>query len=226
MTESSSFPGGSNPVQLHYLAPRTPVARTTEDPEAPARDPLDSSDPHGEIPGTESDASGVSGGGQSGVAEAGLRDAQPRGRTSRSVLWLAFACFSLLGQGERCQVDKRFASPSATLSTYWQALLDGDAETAWSCVDDGRPGLPMPGMIWFLPPSDTLRLTNIRALPVTNGRVMVRYDVEFVPRGVAEVRAFENSDELVRRRGEWRLARRVGEASFPDWEPTRQPIDS
>jgi len=123
-------------------------------------------------------------------------------------------------------VDKRFASPSATLSTYWQALLDGDAETAWACVDDGQPGLPMPGMIWFLPPSDTLRLTNIRALPVTSGRVMVRYDVEFVPRGLAEVRAFENSDELVRRRGEWRLARRAGEASFPDWEPTRQPIDS
>lgn len=84
----------------------------------------------------------------------------------------------------------------------------------------------MPGMLWFLPPSDTLRLTNIRALPVTNGRVMVRYEVEFVPRGVAEVRAFENADELVRRRGEWLISRRAGEASFPDWEPTRQPIDS
>jgi hypothetical protein len=189
--------------------------------------PIDSSDtPGAQFAGTEALASGVSEDGRSGSGEAGITDAEPRRRTSRGVLWIALASFCLLGQGERCQVDKRFASPSATLSTYWQALLDGDAETAWSCVDDGQPGLPVPGMIWFLPPSDTLRLTNIQALPVTSGRVMVRYDVEFVPRGIAEVRAFENSDELVRRRGEWRLIRRAGEASFPDWEPTRQPIDS
>lgn len=213
-------------MQLHLLESRTPVARTAAVSELPL-DPIDSSDPPGgEFAGTEPSVSGVSGDGRSELGEGGIRDARSRRRTSRGVLWLALASFCLLGQGERCQVDKRFSSPSATLSTYWQALLDGDAETAWACVDDGRPGLPMPGMIWFLPPSDTLRLTNIRALPVTSGRVMVRYDVEFVPRGLAEVRAFENSDELVRRRGEWRLERRAGEASFPDWEPTRQPIDS
>src|SRR5262245_54788883 len=96
--------GGSSLVQLHYLAPRTPVARTTED--APARDPLDSSDPQGQIPGTEPLASGVSEGGRSGFEGAGLRDARPRVRIGRSALWLAVACFSLLGQGERCRVDK------------------------------------------------------------------------------------------------------------------------
>jgi hypothetical protein len=143
----------------------------------------------------------------------------------RGFLWLALACSFLLGQGERCQVDARFASPSSTLDTYWKALLDGDAETAWSCCVEAGPEQPLPGMLWFLPPSDTLRLTDYRALPVTSGRVVVRYRVEFVPQGLAEVRSFESADELVRRRGEWRIARKIGEASFPDWQPTPRPVD-
>jgi hypothetical protein len=142
--------------------------------------------------------------------------------------WLAVGAASLmlLGQGERCQVDPRFQSPCATLRTYWQALLEGDAETAWACFVEVRPELPLPGMVWFLPPSDSLRLADFRALPVTNGRVLVRYQVEFVPQGVPEVRSFPSAEEVVRRRGGWRITRRVGEVSYPDWTPTSRPVDS
>jgi hypothetical protein len=158
-------------------------------------------------------------------ADPGTREARPFRRTIRGVLWLALACAFLLGQGERCQVDPRFESPGSTLRTYWRALERGDAETAWECFTEARPELPLPGMLWFLPPSDALRLANVRALPVTSGRVLVRYQVEYVPHGLAEVRSFENADELVRSRGEWRIARKLGEASYPDWTPTPRPVD-
>ena len=210
-------------MQLHYFEP--PDRSATPRPDGGG--PRDSADLHAAISGTEHAPSGVTGLSRSEHdGDAGAREARPSRRTSRGVLWLALACSFLLGQGERCQVDPRFQSPSATLGTYWQALLDGDAETVWTCFDEARPNLPVPGMLWFLPPSDTLRLTNFRALPVASGRVMVRYEVEFIPRGVAEIHSFENADELVRRRGEWRITRSVGEVSYPEWQPTRRPVDS
>jgi len=143
----------------------------------------------------------------------------------RALAIVAAASLSLVGQGERYQVDPRFRSPSATLNTYWRALQSGDAEAVWECYADLRDPMPMPGMLWFLPATDELTLEAFRSLPVTAGRVMVTYDVRFKPRASMEERSFRTGDELVRERGEWRISRAVGEASMPDWESTPGPVD-
>ena len=143
----------------------------------------------------------------------------------RGLAVVAAVSLSLLGQGERYQVDPRFRSPSATLTTYWRALQDGDAEAVWECYADLRDPMPVPGMLWFLPATDELVLEEFRSLPVTAGRVMVTYEVRFTPRGTSEERSFRTADELVRERGEWRITRAVGEASMPEWDSTPGPVD-
>jgi len=141
------------------------------------------------------------------------------------VLVVAFASLTLLGQGERAIVDPRFISPSATLTTYWSSLRAGDAFSAWECLVEGRHDLPRPGMLWFLPPTDELTLAEFRSLPVTGGRILVSYEVRYRPAGVAEVRSFRTADEMVRMRGEWRIARPIGEASMPEWQPMPRTVD-
>lgn len=143
----------------------------------------------------------------------------------RGVFVVALASLSLLGQGERSRVDPRFVSPSATLRTYWDALRAGDAAGAWECLVEGRHDLPMPGMLWFLPPTDELTLDAFRSLPVTRGRILVSYEVRYRRAGSGEVRSFRTADELVRLQGEWRIARPVGEASMPEWRPDPRPVD-
>jgi hypothetical protein len=142
-----------------------------------------------------------------------------------TVLGVALASLALLGQGERCHVDVRFISPSATLATFWEAMRVGDAEAVWECFVEGRDDLPLPGQLWFLPPTDRITLDGFRSLPVTGGRVLVSYEVRYVPRGLGEERGFRTGDELVRTRGLWRIARPLGQASMPEWEPTPRPVD-
>ena len=160
----------------------------------------------------------------------GVGDADPPGGDAavkwRAVLTVALAALSLLGQGERSRVDPRLISPSATLRSYWGALRAGDANGAWDCLVDGRHDLPRPGMLWFLPPTDELTLDAFRSLPVTGGRVLVSYEVRFRPTGGGDLRRFRFADELVRMRGEWRIARPIGEASMPEWQPAPRPVDS
>jgi hypothetical protein len=144
----------------------------------------------------------------------------------RGLLTVALAALSLLGQGERSRVDPRFMSPSATLRTYWGALRAGDADGAWECLVEGRHELPRPGMLWFLPPTDELTLDAFRSLPVTGGRILVSYEVHYRPAGARDLRSFRSADELVRMRGEWRIARPIGEASMPEWRPAPRPVDS
>ncbi len=156
-----------------------------------------------------------------------MPEPRSRGRAGwRSWTLAVLASLTLMGQGERCLVDPRFTTPSATLTTFWDALHRGDAETAWECVVEGREDLPMPGMLWFLPPTRALTLDGFQSLPVTGGRVLVSYEVRFIPIGLSEVRSFRSTDELVRRRGEWRINHRLGEASMPEWEPIVRPVDS
>jgi len=137
------------------------------------------------------------------------------------------ASLSLLGQGELCRVDARFVSPSATLTTYWEAMRSGDAEGVWECFVEGRHDLPLPGMLWFLPPIESIELAEFRSLPITAGRVVVTYEVRYVPTGVAEERSFRTGDELVRMRGQWRIARPYGQASvpLPEGEPDPRAVD-
>ena len=143
----------------------------------------------------------------------------------RGALAVALMSLTLLGQGERARVDPRFVSPSATLTTYWSSLRAGDANGAWECLVEGRHELPRPGMLWFLPPTDELTLQAFRSLPVTGGRILVSYEVRYRPAGNSEVRSFRTADEMVRMRGEWRIARPIGEASMPDWQPTPRSVD-
>ncbi|HKQ58463.1 MAG TPA: hypothetical protein VJY35_11400 [Candidatus Eisenbacteria bacterium] len=144
----------------------------------------------------------------------------------RGLLLMVLVSLSLLGQGERSTVDSRFISPSSTLRSYWQALRAGDAEAAWECLAEGRHQPPWPGMLWFLPPTDELTLEGFRSLPVTGGRMLVSYQVRYRATGSGEVRAFRSADELVRTRGEWRIARPIGEVSMPEWQPTPHRVDT
>ena len=133
---------------------------------------------------------------------------------------LGLAAFALLGQGERCQVDPRFGTPSATLTTYWSALRDGDSETVAECVLDDAQGQPFPGMLWFMPPTRELRLGEFRSLPVSSGRLYVTYEVRFRPLGALEEQRFETGHELVR------LARRLAHrARAGRGEPARVAAD-
>lgn len=138
---------------------------------------------------------------------------------------LGLAAFALLGQGERCQVDPRFGTPSATLTTYWSALRDGDSETVAECVLDDAQGQPFPGMLWFMPPTRELRLGEFRSLPVSSGRLYVTYEVRFRPLGALEEQRFETGHELVRSPGGWHIARGLGEASLPEWQPIPRAVD-
>jgi hypothetical protein len=147
-------------------------------------------------------------------------------RASRGAWALVLiAGLSLLGQGERHRVDPRYRAPSTTLLTFWEAMREGDADAACDCFVDGPHNLPLPGALWFLPPTDDLWLTAFRSLPVTAGRVMVTYEVHFRPLGSNEERQFKTGTELVREQGEWHIAQPLGEASMPTWKPEPTPVD-
>ena len=143
----------------------------------------------------------------------------------RTPLLVLFASLTLLGQGERVRIDPRFRSPSTTLITYWEALRTGDADMAFDCFVSHRDDQPMPGALWFLPPTDELWLNGFNSLPVTGGRVMVRYEVHYKPRGSGEERMFQTGSELVRSQGEWRIAQPLGQASMPEWKGEPAPVD-
>jgi hypothetical protein len=138
---------------------------------------------------------------------------------------LAVSC-SLLGQGERCRIERTYRSPCTTLQAYWEALRAGDADGAWACFAEGRPDVPMPGSVWFLPSKDDLWLTGYRALPVAPSRVMVSYEVHYRDGWSGDERMFRFGNELVRQRGEWHIAKSIGEASMPEWKPKDRPVDS
>lgn len=185
--------------------------------------PAAANPPDPEMRGTRTAWSGVSPDGLSGGD--GGRLVGPRRRVRvRTLLLVVAATFSLLGQGERCRVDPRFSTPSATLATYWSALRDGDAATVAECVTDIE-GQPFPGMLWFMPPTRTVQLDHFRSLPVSAGRLLVSYQVRFRPLGALEELSFPTGHELVRRRGRWRIARGFGSASLPEWKPIARAVD-
>ena len=162
-----------------------------------------------------------------GVIDLGL----PRAREGRRLgirgwLVVLLVAMSLLGQGEHSRVDPRFRLPSTTLQTYWDALAAGDADRAWTCFIDGKHDVPMPGSVWFLPATDDLWLTGYHALPVSADRVMVSYEVHYRDSWTGEERMFRFGNELVRQRGEWRIAKPIGEAGMPEWRPQVRPVDS
>jgi len=190
----------------------------------PLRQPAPAASPAGgEIPGTGHPPGGVSRDDRSG---GNGETAVPRRRIrARHLALVGLATFTLLGQGERCQVDPRFGSPSATLATYWSALRDGDAETAAACMLEGAPGQPFPGMLWFMPPTREIRLESFRSLPVMAGRLYVSYEVRFRPLGALEEQCFETGHELVREHSGWRIARGLGPIGLPEWRSIPRAVD-
>ena len=174
------------------------------------------------------DPSPVSAGGEREVALAAVAAPAREGTRLGWRGWFAVltvAC-TLLGQGERCRVERTYRSPATTIQAYWEALRGGDADAAWACFAEGRPDVPMPGAVWFLPSTDDLWLTGYRALPVAPSRTMVSYEVHYRDRWSGEERMFRFGNELVRRRGEWHIAKPIGEASMPEWKPKDRPVDS
>jgi hypothetical protein len=138
---------------------------------------------------------------------------------------MALVGWSLLGLGERCRVDARFTSPSSTLNAYWEALRTGNEAGLADCLLDGLHDQPFPGMLWFLPPTRSLHLDEFRSLPIQGGRVMVTYEVRYLAEGAGREQSFRMSHELVRTRGEWRIARPLGEAGMPEWKPVPRAVD-
>ncbi len=198
-------------MRLDLLAPRYPSPAAE-----PERSPFGHSGTNGTPAGVlQHDRSGGNGGTAAVRPRAGLR--------GWALVLLGAA--SLLGQGERCVVDRRFESPSATLATYWEALRANDEATVAECMLGGPEGQPFAGMLWFMPPTRELHLGEFRLLPVTGGRVMVTYEVSFHPVGALEEQRFQAGNELVRRRGEWRIARTLGNASMPEWRPIPRAVD-
>lgn len=189
---------------------------------------LDSTHPgeaqSGAVSGTLPPAVGVDHAERAGGDPAGA--AERRGIGLRGALLLLWMAFALLGQGERCLVDERFASPGATLATYWEAMRSGDDDTVAQCHVGGPHDLPFPGMLWFMPPTREVRLEAIRSLPVAAGRVLVTYEVCYRPDGARVEQRLRTGHELVRQRGEWRIERPLGEASVPEWTPVRRAVDS
>lgn len=167
-----------------------------------------------------------------GIPPIGVEDADRLGEAAsrmrlswRGALAVIVGALSLLGQGERYRVDPRFVSPSSTIANFWAALRRDDEQAASECLVAGNSDMPEPGTLWFLPPTTDLILTSFHSLPVTSGRVLVRYEVRYRPVGVRIEQRFVTGNELVREGGEWRIARALGEASMPEWKPIPRTVD-
>jgi hypothetical protein len=131
----------------------------------------------------------------------------------------------MLGQGERYQVDPRFASPNATLATYWEALRANDEGLVVECFDEPANAAPVRGAVWFLPPSQDLVISPPRLVRTGAGRTVANYEVRFRPFGSLEVHGVTMASELMRVRGEWRIVRALVDSDTPDWAPAAPQAD-
>lgn len=174
------------------------------------------------FPGTNPDRSGVE---PFGSVTLPAAIEAPR-RRPRFFSWMAVSavCWSLLGQGEVYRIDPRFASPSATIHTYWESLRLEDVDQVSQCFADPATAVPRPGTVWFLPPSDRLRIATLRYAPGEDGTVIATYQVRFRPQGTDEEMQFVTGSELIRVRGEWRLIG-LADSEWPDWERTPRAVD-
>jgi hypothetical protein len=151
----------------------------------------------------------------------------PRGRVAKLRAWalVLLACASLLGQGERLHLDPRFRSPGAVLETYWGALRDNDLETVSECFTEPQASLPFPGMLWFLPPVDSLGIGSVEILSASSDDIVAMYEVRFTPTGWTQSQHFIATSEIRRIDREWRLVPPTGEAAMPEWKPYPRPVD-
>ena len=152
----------------------------------------------------------------------------PRGWISRARAWgfLLIACVALLGQGEQLRQDTRFRSPGAALTTYWAALRDGDMTTVNECFTDPQASQPFPGMVWFLPPVDSLKIASIHVVTAQSNAITALYEVQFTPQGTTRAQHFVTTSELRRSGREWRIVPPTDQAAMPEWKPYPRTVDS
>ena len=152
----------------------------------------------------------------------------PRGRLSRVRAWglVLIACVALLGQGEQLRQDVRFRSPGAVLTTYWAALRDGDMTTVTQCFTDPQASMPFPGMVWFLPPVDSLKVASIHVVTAQSNSITAMYEVQFTPAGTLRAQHFVTTSELRRLGREWRIVPPTDQAAMPEWKPYPRTVDS
>jgi hypothetical protein len=139
---------------------------------------------------------------------------------------LLFACAALLGQGERFRQDVRFRSPGAALETYWGALRDNDLDTVTECFTEPQASLPFPGMLWFLPPVDSLRVASVQVVAAKSDEITAMYEIQFTPVGMTQAQHFVTTSELRRIGREWRIVPPTDPAAMPEWKPYPRTVDS
>src|SRR5205085_9971493 len=122
--------------------------------------------------------------------------------------------------------DRRFRSPSAALETYWTALRDNDMNTVSECFTEPQASMPFPGMLWFLPPVDSLRITRVHVVSAQANEMVTMYEVRFTLPGPSLQQRFVTTSELRRIGREWRIVPPTGEAAMPEWKPYPRPVDS
>jgi hypothetical protein len=173
----------------------------------------------------------------SGAVTAPAADAEPapeafadvttrRGVAARNWALCGLVCLALLGQGERYDVDARFRTPGRTLETYWGAIRVNDLQTVGECFAEPQESLPFPGMLWFLPPVDDLKLRSVHVVSATSDAIVAAYEVDFRPTGTEEEQSFVTTTRLQKLGHEWRIVPRDGEAAMPAWKPYPRPVDS
>lgn len=142
------------------------------------------------------------------------------------MLALVAGAVSLLAQGERFALDPVLRTPGGALAMYWEALQNNDAEGLWACSADPSAELPFPGMTWYFPPTRALSLEDLLYLPVDENRVLVSYQVRFRLLGSGEERVLTATTELLKLRGEWRVAQPLAEAGLLNGRPLPSRFDS
>ena len=152
----------------------------------------------------------------------------PRGWISRARAWglVLIASLSLLGQGEQFHQDTRFRSPGSALTTYWVALRDQDMGTVTECFTDPQASTPFPGMVWFLPPVDSLKIASIHIVSAQSNAITAMYEVQFTPSGTSQPQHFVTTSELRRLGHEWRIVPPTDQAAMPEWKPYPRAVDS
>ena len=138
---------------------------------------------------------------------------------------LALGAVSLIGQGERCHVDPQLRSPGSSIASYWQALQLNDAERVAACSLVSDPRYPFPGMLWSFPNTHSLAIKHLRYVPIDADHVIVSYDVVFRPVGGEQDQTLAVMTEVVRVRGEWRVARPLSETGILNGMPPPTRVD-
>ena len=135
------------------------------------------------------------------------------------------ALLSLLGQGERSVIDPQLRSPGSAVASYWEGLQLNDPVRIAACTVQDDAMMPFPGMLWSFPNTHALWLEKLRYVPVDADEVVVSYEVHYKPVGGEEERSLKVMTNVLRVRGEWRVAQPFAETGLLDGRPLPTRVD-